>query len=128
MENEKIEIIEASGEVLRRQKEDIKMVWILHFAWNIFSGWTLWIILVIGFLLMKSDISQESKKVCYNIINFNISYILYIIISAILLLTLVWFVLLPIVILIWFIVFIIWFIKHIAWDNYEYPLSIKFLK
>ncbi len=110
------------------QKSNIKFVWIIHFLWNIFSGWLLWAILVIAYLLLKNNIEPETKATCYEIINFNISYWLYTWISALLMFVLIWFVLLPIVLIIWFIILIIWFIKHIAWDRYKYPFSITFLK
>ncbi len=112
----------------KTQEENIKLVWILHFAWNIISGWILWTLLVIWFLLLSNNLDEKTKKVCYHIINFNLSFWVYFWIAFVLMFVLIWFLLMPLVAITWFVILILWFIKHIAWDDYEYPLSIELLK
>lgn len=109
-------------------ENNIKIVGILHFLGNIFSGWILGTLLVIGYLLFSKDITPKTRQVCYNIINFNISFWIYFAISWVLIFVLIGFVLLPIVFLVWIIILIIWFIKHLSGEDYEYPLSISFIK
>lgn len=106
----------------------VKIVWILHFAWNLISWWLLWTILVIWYLLINSNLDEKTKKVCYQIINFNISFWIYFAIWFALLFVLVWFLILPILFICWIIILVIWFIKHLAWDEYDYPMSIELLK
>lgn len=109
-------------------ENNIKIVWILHFLGNIFSWGIIWTLLVIWYLLLSQNINEKTKQTCYNIINFNLSFWIYFAISFVLIFLLIWFVTTPILFIIWIILLVIWFIKHIAWDNYEYPISIKFLK
>ena len=104
------------------------MVWLLHFIGNIMSWGFLGTLLVLIFMIQKKDIDEKTKLVCYNIINFNISFWIYFAISFILIFLLVWFITTPILALIWIILLVIWFIKHLAWDDYKYPMSIEFLK
>lgn len=109
-------------------ENNVKIVWLLHFIGNIISGWLLGTLLVIWYLLFTSNIDEKTKKVCYHIINFNLSFWIYFAIGFVLMFVLIWFIILPIVAIIWIIILVIWFIKHLAWDDYEYPLAIEFLK
>ena len=111
-----------------KTQSQIRLVWILHFVWNIMSWWILWTLLACWYLFVEKDIQPETKQTIYNIINFNISYYIYMVISIILCVVLIGFVMLLVWFIVWVIVLIIGFIKHLAWDDYEYPLSIKMLK
>ena len=111
-----------------KTQSQIRLVWILHFVWNIMSWWILWTLLACWYLFVEKDIQPETKQTIYNIINFNISYYIYMVISIILCVVLIGFVMLLVWFTVWVIVLIIGFIKHLAWDDYEYPLSIKMLK
>lgn len=108
--------------------EDIKVVWLLHFVGNIVSGGLLWTVWAVLFLVLKDGLSDETRQACYNIINFNISYWIYMGISFLLMFVLIWFLTTPIIAIIWFVSLIIGFLKHLEWKNYEYPLTINFLK
>lgn len=107
---------------------DIKTVWLLHFIGNIMSWWLLGILLTIIFLVIKKDIDENTKKVCYKIINFNLSFWIYFWISFALMFLLIWFITTPILYIIWLVILILGFIKHLAWEDYDYPMSIEFLK
>lgn len=111
-----------------KSKEQIKLIGILHFAWNIVSWGLLGTILVIWYLIWVNNITPEAKKTIYQIINFNLSFLLYMFISFLLMVILIWFLMLWIGAIIWFVALVIWFIKHLSWETYEYPLTIKFLK
>lgn len=106
----------------------IKTVWLLHFCWNIFSWWILWTVLVVFYLLIEDNLEEKAKKTIYEIINFNLSFLIYFIISFILCFVLIGIPMLVIGAIIWIIWLIIGFIKHLSWENYSYPLAIKFLK
>jgi uncharacterized Tic20 family protein len=117
------EIIQPKKEI-----EQIKLVWILHFVWNIISGWILWTALVIVYMFITDNLQSKTKQTIYNIINFNISFLIYMLISWVLIFILIGFITTPILAIIWFVSLIIWFIKHLSGESYEYPLTINFLK
>ena len=112
----------------KETSSQIKIVWLLHFLWNIFSGGILGTLLVIWYLLINNDLEEKTKAVIYDIINFNLTFIILLAIAFISMFILIWFVLLPIWAIIWFVLLIIGFIKHLAWDRYEYPMTFTFLK
>lgn len=105
-----------------------KIVGLLHFIGNLLSGWLLGMMLVAGYLLLKNDIDPEVKKTCYHILNFNFSFWIYFAIAWVLMFLLIGFIIIPFVGLAWIILLVIGFIKHLAGDDYEYPLTIEFLK
>jgi len=105
------------------------MLGILHFIGNILSGGTLGLVLVLIYLVVRKDtLSSEEKNTCYEIINFNISFILYSCIAGILIFVLIGFILLPIVYIIGIILLVIGFTKHLNGENYRYPGIIRFVK
>ncbi len=109
--------------------EGIKTLGILHFIGNILSGGTLWLVLVLIYLLVRKDeLTVEEKNTCYEIINFNISFILYSCIAGVLIFVLIGLILLPIVYITGFILLVIGFIKHLNGENYQYPGIIRFVK
>lgn len=105
------------------------MLGILHFVGNILSGGTLWLILVLIYLLVRKDeLTAEERNTCYEIMNFNISFILYSCIAGLLIFVLIGFILLPIVYIIGIILLVIGFTKHLNGENYQYPGIIRFVK
>lgn len=112
----------------KKEVEQIKLVWLLHFIWNIVSWGILWTVLVVVYMFITDNIQPKTKKAIYSIINFNVSFLIYMVISFILVFVLIWIPMLIIGAIIWFVALVIWFIKHLAWDSYEYPLTITFLK
>lgn len=111
-----------------KDSEQIKLVGLLHFLGNIFSGGFIGTILVIVYLMVVKDLTANAKQAIYDIINFNLSFMLYGFVSALLMIILIGFVLLPIILIIWFVALIIGFIKHLSGEGYKYPLTISFLK
>lgn len=109
-------------------KEQIKIVGLLHFIGNIASGGLLGTLLVIGYLIVAKNITGETKQTIYDIINFNISFFIYMVVSFILMVVLIGFLMIGIWAILWFVFLVIGFIKHLNGERYEYPLSIKFLK
>ena len=112
----------------KKEVEQIKLVWILHFIWNLVSWGILWTVLVVVYMFVTDNIQPKTKTTIYNIINFNISFFIYMFISFVLVFILIGIPMLIIWGIIWFVALVIWFIKHLAGDTYEYPLTIKFLK
>ena len=109
-------------------KEQIKIIGIIHFVWNVFSGGVLGTLLVVWYLLIQNNITPEARTTIYNIINFNVSFLIYFFISGLLMFVLIGFITTPILFLIWLVSLIIWFIKHLWGEEYGYTMSIKFLK
>jgi uncharacterized protein len=109
-------------------KEWIKMLGILHLVGNIVSGGLLGIILVVVYYMTrKNTLSSLEKETCFEIINFNLSFMFYTFISGCLIIILIGLLLLPAVLIAWFVLMIMGFMKHIAGENYQYPLIIRFL-
>jgi len=79
-------------------------------------------------LVRKDELTPQEKEICYEIINFNISFILYTCIAGILIFVLIGFILLPIVYLVGIILLVIGFTKHLNGENYQYPGIIRFVK
>ncbi|MCP4523493.1 MAG: DUF4870 domain-containing protein [Candidatus Gracilibacteria bacterium] len=117
------EIIQPS-----KTTDQIKLVGILHFAGNIISGGIFGTALVIIYMFSTNDLQPKTKTTIYNIINFNVSFLIYMIISLLLMFVLIGFITLGIGIIIWFVGLIIGFIKHLSGEDYKYPLAIPFLK
>ncbi len=113
-----------SGET-KTTKDGVKMLGILHLIANIISGGTLGTLLVLGYyLLKKSDLSQLEKETCFEILNFNISFLFY---AFILTISMIGIILLPLLILVWFVLLILGFMSHLEGKNYKYSLVIRFL-
>jgi uncharacterized protein len=109
-------------------KEGVKMLGILHLAGNLLSGGTLGLILVVlYYFVQKNKLSQLEKETCFEIINFNLSFIIYAFTAAVLMIVLIGFLLIPVVLLTWLILMIVGFIKHISGENYKYPFIIRFV-
>ncbi len=76
--------------------------------------------------LWKRDdayVDQQGKEA----LNFNISFLIYGIVSAFLILVLIGLVLLPIVFVTWFILVIVAAVKASAGEDYQYPFTIRFI-
>lgn len=109
-------------------KEGVKMLGVLHLVGNILSGGALGIILVIIYYFFQHEkLSRVEKETCFEIINFNLSFILYMWVAVGLIFALIGIVLIPVVWLTWFVLLILWFLSHLVGDNYRYPLTIRFV-
>ena len=76
--------------------------------------------------LLKRDIpyvDEQGKEA----LNFNISFLLYGIASALLIIVLVGLLLLPIVFVTWFVLVIVASVKTSAGEDYRYPLTLRFI-
>ena len=76
--------------------------------------------------LWKRDIEyvdEQGKEA----LNFNISFLIYGIASALLILLLVGLVLLPVVFVTWFVLVIVASVKASAGEDYRYPLTMRFI-
>ncbi len=111
-----------------QQTEQIKIVGMIHFFGNIVWWWILGTLWVIWYLIAIDDIDPKAKTVIYDIINFNLSFYIYMIIAFMLIIIIIGLPMLIVGSVVWFVVLVIGFIKHLAWERYEYPFSIKMLK
>ncbi len=76
--------------------------------------------------LFKRDdpyVDEQAKEA----LNFNISFLLYGIASALLIILLVGILLLPVVFVTWFVLVIVAAVKASAGEHYRYPLTIRFV-
>lgn len=111
-----------------RGVEGVKMLGILHLAGNLLSGGTLGLILVIlYYFVQKNRLSQLEKETCFEIINFNLSFIVYGFIAFALIILIIGVILVPVVLITWLILMIVGFIKHLSGENYKYPFIIRFV-
>ena len=108
--------------------EQIKIIELIHIVANLLSGGILGIIGVRVYMLMNKDMKPEAKTICYDIINFNLSFIIYFIVGFLSLFILVGFVLLPILYIAWIILMVVGAVKHFAGERYTYPMVIQFIK
>lgn len=105
--------------------EGVKMLGIFHFVANVISGGTFGIIVVLAyFLWKKSELSQLEKETCFEILNFNISFLLYTLVLAI---SVVGIVLIPFLALAYLVLLVLGFMSHLNGKNYKYSLVIRFL-
>ena len=76
-------------------------------------------------LLKRDDpyVDQQAKEA----LNFNISFLIYGIASALLIILLVGLLLLPIVFVTWFVLVIVASVKASAGEDYRYPLTLRFV-
>lgn len=124
----KIDTHDSKIESANTSKEGVKLLGILHLAGNLLSAGSLGLILVIlYYFVQKNKLSTLEKETCFEIINFNLSFIIYAFIAAVLMIILIGFLLIPIVLLTWLILMIVGFLKHISGENYKYPFIIRFV-
>jgi uncharacterized protein len=83
---------------------------------------------VAAYMLTNKEIKTEAKNICYDIINFNLSFIIYFIAGFLALFILIGFVILPVLYVAWIILMIVGAVKHFAGERYTYPMVIQFIK
>ncbi len=120
--------ITTTQKLSEEEISQIKILEIIHLLGNWCSGGVLSIFGILIYNAIQSNVSPNVRKVGYNIINFNLSFIIYFIISAILCLVIIWFFMLGFFGIAWVILMIIGAIKHFSGEDYTYPMTIQFLK
>ena len=108
--------------------EQIKIIELIHIIANLLSGGVLWIIGVLAYMLINKELRPEAKSICYDIINFNLSFIIYFIAGFLSLFILVGILILPVLYIAWLILMIIGAVKHFAGEKYTYAMVIQFIK
>jgi uncharacterized Tic20 family protein len=80
---------------------------------------------LVMWLLNRDDpfVEQQAKEA----LNFNISFLLYGIVAAISIILLVGLIALPVVLVTWFVLVIVAAVKAGNGENYQYPLTIRFV-
>jgi len=106
---------------------NIALMGLLHLI-----GWLLggrgWLAVIILYVVQKDSFTADDKKVFNTIINFNLSFLLYAIVSGVLVIILIGIPLLFVVGLAYLVLLIISSIKYINNTPYEIPLTIEILK
>ena len=86
---------------------------------------------IIGPVVMWAIKKQEDPFVDFHgkeAVNFNISFLIYAVVSAVSILVLVGVVLLPVVLLTWFVLVIVAAVKAGSGEYYRYPFTIRFVQ
>lgn len=108
-------------------QDGVKMLGILHLVGNFISGGTLGILFVIiYYVFQKEKMSSLEKETCFEIINFNLSFMIYSFVAAISVFLIIGIVLLPVVLVTWLILMLMGFFQHLEGKNYQYPSIIRF--
>ena len=79
-------------------------------------------------MLINKELKPEAKSICYDIINFNLSFIIYFIVGFLSLFILIGILILPVLYIAWLILMIIGAVKHFAGEKYKYAMVIQFIK
>lgn len=108
--------------------EQIKIIELIHIVANILSGGVLGIAGVAIYMLMNKEMRPEAKNICYDIINFNLSFIIYFIAAFLAIFVIVGIFILPVLWIAWLILMITGAVKHFAGERYTYPMVIQFIK
>lgn len=108
--------------------EQIKIIELIHIVANLLSGGILGIAGVATYMLMNKEIKPEAKSICYDIINFNLSFIIYFLLGFLAIFVIVGLFILPVLWIAWIILMIIGAVKHFAGERYTYPMVIQFIK
>lgn len=76
--------------------------------------------------LLKSE-DPETVAVAKEALNFNISYLFYMVVSGLLMFVLIGFVLLPIVVIAWFVLVILAAVRSSEGEVYRYPFTLRLI-
>ena len=106
---------------------NIALMGLLHLVGRLLGGRG-WLAVIILYVVQKDSFTADDKKVFNTIINFNLSFLLYAIVSGVLVIILIGIPLLFVVGLAYLILLIISSIKYINNTRYEIPLTIEILK
>jgi uncharacterized membrane protein len=102
-------------------------MWVLHLVGGILgSRW--WLAVLIYYIIKKDTFSSQDMEVFYNIINFNISFLLYAVISGLLVVILIGLPMLAIVSVTYIILLVVSSLYYISDKPYSIPFSIQILK
>lgn len=105
---EKIAAVLSTSGDSHEAKDGVKMLGILHLVGNLISGGTLGILLVIIYYVFQKDkLSTLEKETCFEIINFNISFLIYTFIAGCSVVILIGIVLLPLVLVTWLVLMLL---------------------
>lgn len=86
-----------------------------------------WVCVLVYYLLKKDSFNAEETAVFWEIMNFNLSFLVYGIIASALILVLIGLLLLPAVVITYIVLLIISIIQYIGGKSYRYPLIIRFI-
>lgn len=91
-----------------------------------FAGIPAFIGPLVVWLLKRDDphVDDQAKEV----LNFNISYMIYGFVAAVSIILLIGLVALPVILVMWFVLVIVATIKAAAGETYRYPLTIRFIQ
>lgn len=113
--------------LVEKETDNTKIMGLLHIIGALLGTWG-WFAVLIYYFVKKEDFNTKDKQVFLNIMNFTISFALYALIASVLMIVIIGFVLLPVVIVVWFIFMIIMSISHMRDETYHPPFVIDFIK
>lgn len=113
--------------VAEKATDNTKIMGLLHIIGALLGTWW-WFAVLIYYFVKKEEFNQKDKQTFLNIMNFTISFALYTLVASVLMIVIIGFVLLPIVLVAWFIIMIVMSIHHMRDESYQPPFVIAFLK
>jgi len=103
------------------------MMGVLHLIGGVFGTWW-WLAVIIYYIIKKSSFSNQDMDVFYSIINFNLSFLLYALLSGFLVIILIGIPMLIVVSVAYIVLLVISSLHYITDRNYSIPFSIHILK
>jgi len=120
-------IAEGKSIETNRWLSNSAIMWLLHLVgWVLGSRW--WLAVIIFYIIKKENFSKQDMDIFYNIVNFNLSFLLYVIVSAILIVILIGVPMLAVVSVAYIVLLVISSLNYISDKPYKIPFSIQILK
>jgi len=103
------------------------VMWLLHLV-----GWVLgsrgWLAVIIYYIVKKENFNKQDMEIFYNIVNFNLSFLLYFIVSVMLIVILIGIPMLAVVSVAYIVLLVVSSLNYISDKSYKIPFSIQILK
>jgi uncharacterized Tic20 family protein len=114
-------------ESVKLPSEHVKVMAIIHLVGMFLGAWGA-IGALVYWLIYRDKFAPSDTATFYEILNFNISFMIYALISGVLCLVLIGFVFLFILAILYFIFVIISTIKFMDGQDYKFPMTIRIIK
>ncbi len=113
---------------VNKDNENIRIMGLLLLAGFLVPYIGGWLCVLVFYILKKDSFNAEETAVFWEIMNFNLSFFVFGVIAGCLVILLIGLLLLPIVLVTYFILLILSIIQYIGGKSYRYPLIIRFIQ
>gem|GEM_PF-1568128 len=87
-----------------------------------------WLAVIIYYIVKKENFNKQDMEIFYNIVNFNLSFLLYFIVSVMLIVILIGIPMLAVVSVAYIVLLVVSSLNYISDKSYKIPFSIQILK